>query len=163
MTSFKDYEHTPHLAELKVSYRNPDPAENPCRPNPPRERLTGPDDCEAYLRRVWDHDTIELREEFLVICLNSAFEVLGWVKLAAGAMNSVSVDPRLVFGVALQTASYGIVLAHNHPGGTVKPSLEDIEMSERLRDGGELLGVRVLDHLILTRNDFYCFSSEWWW
>ena len=91
--------------------------------------------AEEYLRTIWDEDTIDLREEFVVLCLDTSLAVLGWVKLHTGGLDSSPVDPRLVFGVALQTASAAIVVAHNHPSGSVEPSEPDRAVTKRLAEG----------------------------
>lgn len=157
MITLKSFEHTPSLAELKVSYRRGKPRDGKQTAMP--FHVARPVDCETYLRTVWDKDRMELQEEFVVVCLNNAHEVLGWVRVATGAMNAVNVDPRIIFGVALQTASAAIIVAHNHPGGSCNPSPEDKVVTDRLQRGGELLGVRVLDHLILGRDNCYSFAE----
>ena len=91
--------------------------------------------------------------------LQSGAIELGWVRVASGGMDAVNVDPRLVFGVALQTASAAIVVAHNHPGGNCDPSPQDRDVTDRLTLAGKLLGIRVLDHLILGRDGCYSFAS----
>ena len=157
MITLKTFERTPSLAELKVSYRRGRPK------NDKRERMpflvSSSVSCEKYLRSVWDDDTMELREEFVLLCLNGAHEVLGWVKLHTGGFNQAHVDLRLVLGIALLTASSAVIVAHNHPSGNLTPSPEDMAMTRRLKEAGALIGVNVLDHLILTR-DGYCSFSE---
>jgi DNA repair protein RadC len=119
--------------------------------------------CEKYLRTLWDEDTIDLREEFVMVCLNNALEVLGWVKLHTGGLNSTTVDPRLVFGVALQTASSAIVVAHNHPTGNLTPSEHDLEVTKRLIEGARLLDIRFLDHLIVNRVGYVSLMERLRW
>src|SRR5690348_6785009 len=102
MIMLTSFERSPALAELKVSYRRRK-GKQPQSESP--RRISTPTSCEEYLRSVWDKSTLELREDFLLVCLNGALEVLGWVKLASGGMDSTTVDPRLVFSVALQAAS----------------------------------------------------------
>jgi DNA repair protein RadC len=121
--------------------------------------VTNPVTAEQYLRSVWDKDTLELREEFVLVCVNTAHEVLGWVKLATGGIDAAAVDPRLVFGVSLQVAAAAIVIAHNHPSGSVTPSIEDREFTYRLKAGADLLDIRLLDHLILGRDKSFSFSQ----
>jgi DNA repair protein RadC len=150
MITLKSFERSPNLAELRMSYKRRRKAE--------AGQLTMPwviasaMTAEAYLRSVWDRDTLGLLEEFLVVCLNGAHEVLGWVKVSRGGFGHAPVDPRVVFAVALQAASSAILLAHNHPAGTTDPSPEDILLTRRLADSGRLLGVSVLDHIILTED-----------
>jgi DNA repair protein RadC len=158
MITLKSFERSPHLAELKVSYKR--------RRKSEAGQLTMPwviasaTTAEAYLRTVWDQETIELIEEALVVCLNGAHEVLGWVKVSRGGLAQATIDPRVVFGVALQAAASAIILAHNHPGGTRKVSPEDLQVTRRLVEGGKLLGVTVLDHLILTKDGALSMAEE---
>jgi len=160
MMTLKTFERTPSLAELKVSYRRGRP-ETDRREQMPI-RVSSPVSCETYLRSVWDDDTMELREEFVLLCLNGAHEVLGWVKLHTGGFHQAPVDLRLVLGVALQTASSAVIVAHNHPSGSLTPSPEDRELTRRLKDAGALIGVNLLDHLILTRDGYFSFSESAW-
>jgi DNA repair protein RadC len=157
MITLKSFEHTPSLAELKVSYRRGKSRDG--RQTAMPFHVARPVDCETYLRSVWDKDRMELQEEFVVVCLNNAHEVLGWVRVATGGMDRVNIDPRIIFGVALQTASAAIVVAHNHPGGKCDPSAEDRQVTRDLMRAGELIGVKVLDHLIITRDNCYSFAA----
>ena len=96
----------------------------------------------------------------MVLCLNGGHQVIGWVKVSSGGFNSASVDPRLVFGIALQTASSAIILAHNHPSGNLKPSEQDKAVTGQLRAGGRFLGITVLDHVILSRDSAFSFQEN---
>jgi len=158
MITLKNFDRTPSLAELKVSYRRDRPKDNRQEKMP--FVIASPITCEQYLRSVWDDDTIELREEFVLLCLNGAHEVLGWVRLHTGGFNQSPVDLRLVLAVALQTASSAVVIAHNHPSGSLKPSPEDKAITQRLKEAGELIGLRVLDHIILTRGGCFSFNEN---
>ncbi len=158
MIMLQTFEKTPSLAELKVSYRRG--RLRKCKQNQPFRVINSPVKGEEYLRNLWDKNTMDLREEFIVLCLSSQLEVLGWVKLHTGGLDQASVDPRLVFGVALQTASAGFIVAHNHPGNNPTPSVEDKEITQRLREGSKLLGLRFVDHIILTRDSYYSFSES---
>lgn len=157
MIMLKSLERTPNLAELKVSYRRGRGRDSNQLTMP--FIVTSPITAEQYLRSVWDNDTLELREEFILVCLNTANEVLGWVKLATGGMDTTPIDPRLLFGVALQVAATGIIIAHNHPSGSVEPSKFDQEVTKRLKAGAKLLGIRLLDHLIVGRDKSFSFSQ----
>lgn len=157
------FNRTPRLAELRVSYRRSRDR------RVKREKIEetpfvirDSKSCEMYLRQVWNQDTIELREEFIVLCLNSAHEVLGWINIASGGLSATVVDPRIIFGVALQTVSASIVVAHNHPSGSPIPSPQDVAVTRQLRDAGKLIGVAVLDHLIITHGDYFSFADSDW-
>ncbi len=144
MVTLSDLKRSPKLAELRVSYKSRTKVS--ARKNVRRAR-----DVVEYLREVWDKDTLELSEHFVIVCLNGSHQAIGWVRISSGGFTQTAVDPRLVFAVALQTASSAIVLAHNHPSSSLEPSSEDIELTKRLRDAGKLLNIQVLDHIILTK------------
>jgi DNA repair protein RadC len=150
MITLKSFERSPHLAELKVSYKRRRKVEAGQLAMP--WVVTSATSAEAYLRSVWDQDTLELVEEVLVVCLNGGNEVLGWVKVSRGGFSNATIDPRVIFGVALQAAASAIILAHNHPAGTTEASPEDLRVTRRLVEAGRLLGVTVLDHIILTKD-----------
>jgi DNA repair protein RadC len=158
MITLKSFERSPHLAELKVSYKRRRKVEAGQLAMP--WIIASATSAEAYIRSVWDRDSLELVEEFLVVCLNGGNEVLGWVKVSRGGFGQVVVDPRVVFAVALQAASSAIIVAHNHPSNSATPSPEDLQVSRRLVAAGKLLGVKVLDHIILTKDGALSMAGE---
>lgn len=92
-----------------------------------------------------------LQECFVVLCLDAQNRVVGKpVVCAVGTAGSVAVAPRDVFREAIKRNACGVILAHNHPSGEVTPSSEDKVLTGRLRSGGELLGVTVLDHIVVS-------------
>jgi DNA repair protein RadC len=147
------YRRSPRLAEIKAVYRSRTKLEE-------RKPIRAPRDVESYLRAVWNRQTIELTEDFVVVCLNGNHETLGWIKVSSGGFGSTTVDPRLVFAVALQTASTAIVLAHNHPSGSLQPSEQDRDVTRQIREAGKLLRIAVLDHVILTKESFFSFAEN---
>ena len=157
------FDRTPRLAELKVSYRRS--RNRRVKKERNEQTLYGIRDsksCEKYLREIWNQDTIELREEFIVLCLNNAHEVLGWINVSSGGLSATVVDPRIIFGVALQTVSASIIVAHNHPSGSVIPSPHDKAITQQLRAAGKVLGITLLDHLIVSRDSYYSFADSGW-
>ncbi len=154
MTTIKTYESNPGLAELKVSYKRRRAAADAKQLSMPFV-VSSSTSAEKYLRELWDPDTIELREEFVLLCLGSAHQVLGWIRLSTGGLDSTVVDPRLLFAVALQTASSAIIVAHNHPSGSLTPSKIDIETTRRIAAGAQAVGLKFLDHIIVGRDDTY--------
>ena len=150
-------EHSPNFAELRVSYKRKPPRKTFGTQSAP---LSNPWTCEDYLRKIWDKNTIELREEFIVLYLNASHAVLGWTKIATGGISHVFIDPRLVFGIAVQVAASAIIVAHNHPTGNLSPSPDDRATTNKLKQAGEILGIRLLDHLIITKDQFYSFARH---
>lgn len=157
------FDRTPRLAELKVSYRR---SRNRRVRQGVNEQtpyvISDSKSCARYLRQIWNDDTIELREEFIVLCLNNVHEVLGWINVASGGLSATVVDPRIIFGVALLTVSASIIVAHNHPSGSVSPSPHDSVITQQLRDAGKVLGITLLDHLIVSRDTYYSFADSGW-
>lgn len=99
-------------------------------------------------------------EEFWIIYLNNANKIQLKTQLSKGGITGTLVDTRLVFKRAIELSSTGIILCHNHPSGTLKPSSSDINITKKIQQGGEVLDVKVLDHLIVTEKDFFSFADE---
>jgi DNA repair protein RadC len=114
---------------------------------------------EAFLSS-WDFDTIELLEEFKVLLLNRANEVLGIHNLSKGGMTATLVDLKLLFAVVLKSASSNIILAHNHPSGNLEPSGSDKNLFKKVKAASQLLDINVLDNMIITKDSYYSFVDE---
>ncbi|MBS1992693.1 MAG: hypothetical protein JSS83_19375 [Cyanobacteria bacterium SZAS LIN-3] len=99
-------------------------------------------------------------EHFVSFHLSVKFEVIGYQIVSRGTISASLVHPREVFKAALLANSYAIIVAHNHPGGSLTPSREDIETTETLINAGKLLGVSVLDHVIVSSAGFASLREE---
>ena len=99
-------------------------------------------------------------EEFWGIFLNNANKVLQIQQLSKGGITGTIVDVRLTLKTALQLGAVGMILAHNHPSGTLKPSQADIQLTKKLKLAGESLDIKVLDHLIITEKAYFSFADE---
>lgn len=97
------------------------------------------------------HSTIRDRkkEDFLAILLDAKNRVIKEVDISSGTLTSSQVHPRELFNPAIKESAASMILIHNHPSGDPSPSREDIELTRRLREAGELLGIKVLDHIII--------------
>jgi DNA repair protein RadC len=122
--------------------------------------ISSPDDLPDMLRMLFNADTIEWTEEFLVVCLNRAHKVLGYYKVGAGGFSNVVCDPKVVLTVALQSAASSIILAHNHPSGNTMPSDSDILVTEKVRKACSYLDINLLDHFIITSDSHYSFMER---
>jgi DNA repair protein RadC len=107
-------------------------------------------------------DTIALQERSMALYLNRANKVLGIYPMSIGGITGTVVDPRLLFSVALKVASVNVILAHNHPSGSLKPSKADIDITQRCREAGKLLDINLIDHIILTPDEgsYYSFADD---
>lgn len=127
------------LAALELGRR----LQRPCETRP---RLKTPQEIFRYLAP----ELTALRKEvFHVLCLNARNVLLRDVRVAEGSASACPVDPREVFAAALQARASAIVIAHNHPSGDPEPSEADLALTRLLIDGGRLLGIGVLDHVVI--------------
>lgn len=117
-------------------------------------------DIEKILRNFYDENTIELLESFYVMYLNRSYRVLGIYKVSAGGITGTIADPRLIMAMALKLASCYLVLSHCHPSGNLQPSSADILITEKIKLVASLFDMKVLDHVILTSNEYLSFSDE---
>lgn len=126
------------------------------------ERPVLSDSKEVYrlLKRNWDDTKIELVEQFKILLLNQANKVIAISDLSTGGITGTVADPKLVFMTALKANACNIILAHNHPSGSLKPSKADIELTKKLKEAGQLFDITVLDHLIVSNEAYYSFADE---
>lgn len=94
------------------------------------------------------------REHFVVCCLDVKLKIIAVNVVSVGSLSLTVVHPREVFKPAILSNACSIILAHNHPSGDPTPSREDITMSQRLREAGEILGIKVLDSLVIGASSF---------
>ena len=91
----------------------------------------------------------EPSERFVALLLNGKHRITGFVEVSRGTLTTSLVHPREVFGPALREVAAAVIVAHNHPSGDPEPSHEDLEVTRRLREAGQLVGVPLLDHIIV--------------
>jgi len=109
--------------------------------------VRGPDDVVALIGKKLRGET---REHFLVLLLNARHECTAVETVSIGSLNASIVHPREVFRPAVLAASASIIVAHNHPSGDPEPSEEDLSITRRLVQVGELLGIALLDHVVIA-------------
>ncbi len=99
-------------------------------------------------------------EEFWIVYLNNSNKVLQTSQLSKGGITGTLVDVRLVMKEALEIGAIGLILAHNHPSGTLKPSQADQQITQKLKIAASALDIKVLDHLIITQTAYFSFADE---
>ncbi|MFT6281163.1 MAG: DNA repair protein RadC [Salibacteraceae bacterium] len=99
-------------------------------------------------------------EEFYVLYLNRANNILAYEQLSKGGVSGTVADGKIIFSQALQHKACAVILAHNHPSGQLKPSASDIKLTKSLVKFGRLIDIQVLDHLIITANNYFSFVDE---
>ena len=143
---------TSKLAEIKVAYFTKVKFKD-------MQKITSSRDCEFVLRNIWSPQ-LELREEFYLLLLNRANKVVGWHCISQGGLDSTVADIRIIFSITLKCVATGIIVAHNHPSGNLKPSETDIALTRKIKEAGKLLDITLFDHIILTNEGYYSFADE---
>ena len=141
------------VAEISLTYR---PQIRPMD----RPQVSTAKEAYQVLLSAWDKGKIEFIEEFKVILLNRNKRVLGIYTVTTGGLSECLVDTKLVFASALLGCATDIILAHNHPSGNKHPSVNDYRLTKQLREAGRVLGIEVVDHIIVTPDDYYSFADE---
>ena len=152
MEKTNDIPNLTNVSEIELVYRTKFKASL-------RPKVTDSSNVAALLKCHWNLDQIELLEEFKVLFLNQANRVLGILSLSKGGITGTVADPRLIFSAALKALACGIILAHSHPSGNLRPSKADEDLTCRLREAGRLLDIKVLDHLILSQESYFSFAD----
>lgn len=111
-------------------------------------------------RKIWDLEEFEIRESFYAIYFNTKLDVVGYRKIADGGIDAVMVDVRLIMSSALLCNVTRIAVAHNHPSRTMRPSAADRSLTNKIIEAGKVLDIQLLDHLVLTMNNYYSFRDE---
>ena len=124
----------------------------------PPKTIRGPEDV-ASLPSIRRLKTAQ-RENFIVLLLNARHEVEAVETISVGSLNASIVHPREVFKPAILASSASVVLVHNHPSGDPDPSEEDLTITKRLVEVGELLGIGVLDHVIVAKRGLVSFRAR---
>ncbi|KAA2218463.1 RadC family protein [Maribacter flavus] len=99
-------------------------------------------------------------EEFWILYLNNSNKILHKAQLSKGGITGTLVDVRLLMRQSLELGAVALILAHNHPSGTLKPSQADKEITQKIKNASESLDIRVLDHLIITQKEYFSFADN---
>ncbi|GAB3024472.1 JAB domain-containing protein [Niabella terrae] len=118
---------------------------------------------EAYevLKQMYDEDTVLWQEETILLCISNSSHLIGWYRLSKGGMTGTVVDVRMVYTIALNTpGTTGIMISHNHPSGNLQPSTADRNITKLIKEAGDILQIRLFDHIIYTSdNGYFSFSD----
>ena len=142
------------LSELQLKYK---------KSNYNKMKISSSSDLFNAIKPLFNQDTIGYSEESIVLYLNTANNTLGYLKHSSGGTSQTVVDLKTIISVALLAGSCCIAFSHNHPSGQLFPSQEDIRITDRMKKACETVGLRFLDHIIVSGDDdyqFYSFSDE---
>jgi len=140
-----------NVAEIQISYSTK------VKPSD-RQKITCSKDAAEILRQIFPG--FEHREFFYILTLNRANRVLGYFEVSKGGINGTVVDTKLILQAALKTNASGIIMAHNHPSGTLEASDADIKITRKVKSACSFLDLSMLDHLILTSDTYLSMADE---
>ncbi|MNW97861.1 hypothetical protein D3C86_273140 [compost metagenome] len=141
------------VAEVQLSYKPHFRAQE-------RPQISTSEQAYKVLIDNWDMNLINYIEQAKMILLNRNNRVLGIVNLSTGGSASTVMDSRILFTIALKATATSIIICHNHPSGNLRPSSEDIRITEKIKQGGKLLDIAVHDHLIISENGYLSMADE---
>ncbi|PHV71538.1 hypothetical protein CS063_05380 [Sporanaerobium hydrogeniformans] len=123
----------------------------------PTEKFTCPRQVSEYFMEEVRHSREEL---FIVVLLDAKSKMLTYEKISQGSLTASIVHPREVYKVAIQKSAYSIIAVHNHPSGDPSPSKEDLYITKRLKETGEVIGIPLLDHIIIGDRCYISLKEE---
>ena len=118
--------------------------------------FTGPEQIFNLLRNLNSMPV----ETFLILHLNAKNQIAAMTTVSIGTLDSSLIHPREVFRTAIVNLTSGIICVHQHPSGLIEPSREDISITQRLKKAGEIIGIKLLDHVIIGREGYFSFSRQ---
>jgi len=122
-----------------------------------KPRITSSKDAFEFIKA----DLMDIpHEEFWIVSLNRAHRVIKKHQISQGGVAGTVADPKIIFKLALEELASGLILAHNHPSGNLTASQADLDLTKKLKEGGKLLEIQVLDHLIVAGQKYFSFADE---
>lgn len=147
--SSSDYD----VSKIEISYQSRIPQSE-------KIQISHPSIAYRIFNHSWDHNKIELVEQTKILLVDRGNFCLGIADIGTGGTTSCSLDPRIVFSIAILSNAAGFILAHNHPSGNLMPSEVDKLTTWKLQEAGRLFDIPVLDHLILNKEDYFSFGNN---
>lgn len=142
-----------NVAEVELVYKSKvKPSERP--------QITSSLDAYNVIKLLWDDDKLDLCEQFKVLFMNRANKILCLYNLSSGGITGTVADPRLIYAAALRINAVSLILCHNHPSGSLKPSIADIDLTRKIKLAGSYFDMSVFDHLIITSETYFSFNDE---
>ena len=120
-----------------------------------REKISNPEEASELFFRIWDMDTIEHIEEVKIMLLNRSNHVLGFATISKGGLTGCIMDIRLIMQYVIKSNACAVILAHNHPSGSLIASEVDIHITKKIREALNFLDITLLDHLIMNVDKEY--------
>lgn len=139
------------IREVRVSYHTP---------QVDRRQFTAPRHVSQFVREVLTDNS---REHFIAVYLDGSHKPISYSIISIGLANFCAVHPREIFQRAIMSGACAMIVAHNHPSGSLEASKEDWEMTHRLQEAAKLLGIKLLDHVIINDTESVSLAEDWRW
>lgn len=139
------------ISEVEIVYK---------RKNTKSPKITDSKMAADIFRSQFPQDKMDYKEFFYVMLLSQSNEVLGVSQIGIGSTTATVVNIKEIFQLALKSNCTGIILAHNHPSGSLQASVSDKKLTRKIQECGEFMDCRLLDHIILTSEDYFSFSDN---
>ena len=141
-----------NIGEIELSYSK--------KIETPFQKINSSYAVNKVIRQIIPVEQINYREHMYALYLDNSNRIVGYQLLSIGGITATMVDIRVLMQGALLTRSVGFILIHNHPSGKLKPSNSDIQLTEKIKEAGKVLDIKLLDHLIITEQNYYSFADE---
>lgn len=125
-----------------------------------RPVITSSADINGILKQLWNPGKIELVEQFKVLFLNRSNRIMGVLDASSGGITGTVADPRIILCAAVKCCAVNIILAHNHPSGSLRPSRADEQLTVKIREAARWFDITVLDHIIISTEGYFSFADE---
>ncbi|MNQ27613.1 hypothetical protein D3C85_408730 [compost metagenome] len=141
------------VSEIELTYKTTVKASE-------RPLITSSQSAYKLIIHSWDSNKIEFIEQFKILLLNNSNKVLGICEISSGGITGTVVDLRILFSAALKANATALIMIHNHPSGKLQASEADKAMTQKVKAAGKLLDIEILDHLIITPENYYSFADD---
>ena len=125
----------------------------------PSVKITSSQSAADFIRQFYSDD-IGIFESFFLLTLNNQNQTTGYMKISQGGITGTVVDIKIVVKYAIENLATGVIFAHNHPSGTLRPSEADLAITKKLKDALNYFEIRIQDHIILTEDSYYSFQDN---
>lgn len=125
----------------------------------PSVKLTNSKGSSDFIRQFYGDD-LEIFESFFILMFSVSLHTIGYAKISQGGVSMTVVDLKILAKYAIDSLANSVIIAHNHPSGSLLPSEEDKRLTQKIKDGLKLFDIKVLDHIILTKEDYFSFADE---
>lgn len=143
------------ISEVELIYKSPK-----IPPSQRKQILNSKDIYKLAISEMFNPDTLEHCENFMVMILNRNNRVLGWKKIGQGGISATVADTKIILQTAILGNASAIILLHNHPSGNTQPSDADVKLTQNIKHAAHYNDIQLLDHVIVTPYGYYSFADE---